>query len=152
MKKLLVVLVGSLLCCMSCGSDDCPTCPRPPGASGSPPQLANLACVPDSAPAEGTGSITIDCSMTFSDQDGDLDAVTTVLGQDRIELFLNESTAGAINFTQQAAITVGDAPRKVRSGDLNGDTFPDLVVSNSGTTEATALLRQATTKQKAAAT
>jgi hypothetical protein len=75
MKKLLVVLVGSLLCCVSCGSDDCPTCPRPPGASGSPPQLANLACVPDSAPAEGTGSITIDCSMTFSDQDGDLETI-----------------------------------------------------------------------------
>ena len=75
MKNLLAVLACSLLCCMSCGGDDCETCPRTPGASGSPPQLANLACDPDSAPAEGTGSITIDCSMTFSDQDGDLEAI-----------------------------------------------------------------------------
>lgn len=75
MKRFLVFLVASLLCCMSCGDDDCPTCPRPPGASGSPPQLANLECVPYSAPAEGTGSITINCSMTFFDQDGDLETI-----------------------------------------------------------------------------
>ena len=75
MKKLLVVFVISLFLFVSCGSDDCEVCPRPPGPSGSPPQLANLACDPDSAPAEGAGSITIDCSMTFSDQDGDLETI-----------------------------------------------------------------------------
>ena len=75
MKKLLVVLVGSLFCCMSCGSDDCQVCPRPPGASGSPPQIANLDCDPDSAPAEGPGSVTMDCSLFFRDQDGDLETI-----------------------------------------------------------------------------
>ena len=71
-KRLLVVLVGSLLCCMSCGSDDEPI---PGGPSGSPPRIANLECIPPSAPAEGTGSITIDCSLFFRDQDGDLEAI-----------------------------------------------------------------------------
>ncbi len=74
MKKLLVVLVCSLLCCMSCGSDDCPTCPRPPGASGSPPVISVLNCRPESAARnEGGGSIRLNCTVSFIDPDRDLD-------------------------------------------------------------------------------
>ncbi len=76
MKKLLVVFVVSLLCCMSCGSDDCETCPRPPKPSGSPPVISNLQCNPSSAEVgQGGGAITVDCSLFFRDPDGDLELV-----------------------------------------------------------------------------
>ena len=76
MKKFLVVLVGSLLCCMSCGDDDCQECPRPPGASGSPPVISSLQCDPGSAEVgEEGGGITMDCSLFFRDPDGDLETV-----------------------------------------------------------------------------
>jgi len=76
MEKLVVVLVVSLLCCMSCGGDDCEVCPRPPRPSGSPPVISTLECNPSSAGVgEDGGAITIDCSLFFRDPDGDLETV-----------------------------------------------------------------------------
>ena len=76
MKRLLVIFVVSLFCSMSCGSDDCPTCPRPPGASGTPPVISSLQCEPSSAEVgEGGGGITTTCSLFFRDPDGDLETV-----------------------------------------------------------------------------
>jgi hypothetical protein len=76
MKRLVVFPVVVLFLCMACGGDDCPTCPRPPGASGSPPVISILQCNPSSAGiGEGGGAITMDCSLFFTDQDGDMDTV-----------------------------------------------------------------------------
>ena len=73
MKRLLVALFVSLFFCMSCGDDDCPTCPGPPGASGSPPKIDTLSCDPGSALInDGNGSITLNCTVSFLDPDRDL--------------------------------------------------------------------------------
>jgi hypothetical protein len=74
MKKLLVVLVCSLLCCMSCGSDDAvPGSGRPPGSA---PQIADLGCDPSSATVgDGSGATTVDCTVDFEDADMDLETI-----------------------------------------------------------------------------
>ena len=74
MKKLLVVLACSLLCCMSCGSDDGEPIPgRPPGSS---PQIADLGCDPSSATVgDGSGATTVDCTVSFEDSDMDLETI-----------------------------------------------------------------------------
>jgi len=73
-KKLLVVLVVSLLCCMSCGSDDGePPSGKPPG---SPPQIADLQCDPSSATVgDGNGATAVDCTVDFEDADMDLETI-----------------------------------------------------------------------------
>ena len=76
MKRLLVALFVSLFFCMSCGDDDCPTCPGPPGASGSPPVISSLECIPSSAEVgEEGGGIRTNCSLFFRDPDGDLKTI-----------------------------------------------------------------------------
>ncbi len=73
MRNLLAVLVVSLLCCVSCGSDDAVDPGRP---AGSPPQIADLDCIPDSAAVgENGGAITLDCSVSFEDADMDLETI-----------------------------------------------------------------------------
>lgn len=76
MKKLLVVLVVSLFCCMSCGGDDCPTCPGSPRPSGSPPVISDLQCNPSSADiGQSGGVLTIGCSVDFIDPDEDFETI-----------------------------------------------------------------------------
>ena len=73
MKKLLVVLVGSLLCCMSCGGDDGIIPGGPPGSS---PQIADLGCDPSSATVgDGSGATKVDCTVSFEDADMDLETI-----------------------------------------------------------------------------
>jgi hypothetical protein len=79
---------------------------------------------------------TYDVELFDLDNDGDLDAAVVVSGQDRVDLFRNESTAGSISFAAAGSVAVGDDPRRVRSGRINGDGFADLVVSTHGTNAA----------------
>ena len=73
MKQLLVVLVGSLLCCMGCGSEDDPFFG---GVPGSAPQIADLVCDPSSAiEEENGGAITVACTVNFEDADMDLETI-----------------------------------------------------------------------------
>ena len=73
MNRLLVVLLVSLFCCMSCGSDDEVDPGRPPG---SPPQIADLQCDPSSATiGEGAGATTVMCTVNFEDADMDLETI-----------------------------------------------------------------------------
>ena len=77
MKKLLVVPVVfacSLLCCVSCGSDDGESFPgREPGSA---PQIADLVCDPSTATVgEGSGAITVECTVNFQDADMDLETI-----------------------------------------------------------------------------
>jgi len=73
-KRLLVVLVGSLLCCVNCGSDDGELIPgKPPGSS---PQISDLGCDPSSATVgDGSGATKVDCTVGFEDADMDLDTI-----------------------------------------------------------------------------
>ena len=76
MKKMLLVFVALLLSCVSCGGDDCPTCPRPPSPSGSPPVISDLECTPTSAEmGQGGGAISMSCTLFFRDPDGDLESI-----------------------------------------------------------------------------
>ena len=73
MKKPIVVFFVSLLCCMSCGSDDEPI---PGGPSGFPPQIADLGCDPSSATVgQGSGATTVECTVDFEDADMDLETI-----------------------------------------------------------------------------
>jgi hypothetical protein len=72
-KRLLVVLVGSLLCCTSCGSEDDPIFG---GVPGSAPQIADLLCDPSFATVgDGSGAITVECTVNFADADMDLETI-----------------------------------------------------------------------------
>ncbi len=74
MKKFLVVLAISLLCCVSCGGDDNGSDPE--GPSGSSPQIADLECNPSSVPVgEGSGATTVACAVSFQDADMDLETI-----------------------------------------------------------------------------
>ena len=80
MIKLLVVLVASLFCCMSCGSDDAVDPGRP---AGSPPQIADLDCFPASATEnENGGAITLACTVNFEDADMDLETLVVRFRRD----------------------------------------------------------------------
>ena len=73
MKKFFVVLVSSLLCCMSCGGD---SGSGPEGPSGSSPQIADLECSPTSAiVGEGSGATVVACTVSFEDADMDLETI-----------------------------------------------------------------------------
>ncbi len=73
MKTLLAILLASLFCCMSCGSDDAVDPGRP---AGSPPQIADLNCDPTAVTVgEGSGATTVDCTVSFSDADQDLETI-----------------------------------------------------------------------------
>ncbi|MCF7733582.1 MAG: FG-GAP-like repeat-containing protein, partial [Akkermansiaceae bacterium] len=78
-----------------------------------------------------------DAELLDWDQDGDLDIAVTVYGSDKVALFRNDSTPGTMAFSREADVTVGDYPRMAAAGDVNGDTWPDLVVSNYGTNATT---------------
>ncbi len=73
MKKLLVVLALSLVCCMGCGSEDAVDPGRPPGSA---PQIADLEWNPSSAiVGDGSGAVTVDCTVSFQDADMDLETI-----------------------------------------------------------------------------
>jgi hypothetical protein len=73
MKNLLVVLAVSLVCCMSCGSEDAVYPGRPPGSA---PQIADLVWDPPSAiVGDGSGATEVDCTVSFQDADMDLETI-----------------------------------------------------------------------------
>ena len=81
MKQLLVVFACSLLCCVSCGSDDGEPIPGRP--AGSAPQIADLGWDPPSATVgDGSGAITVNCTVNFADADMDLDTILVRFRQD----------------------------------------------------------------------
>lgn len=59
------------------------------------------------------------------DRDGDQDLLVAATSQDELVWFRND---GQGRFTQEAAIRVGNEPRSLAIGDLNGDAVPDVVV------------------------
>ncbi|MBN8456246.1 MAG: VCBS repeat-containing protein [Verrucomicrobia bacterium] len=71
------------------------------------------------------------------DKDGDKDIAVVLTGPDLIALFRNDSTSGNIAFTRLTDVAVGDYPLGITTGDFNGDTWPDLAVSNHGTNGTT---------------
>lgn len=71
------------------------------------------------------------------DNDGDIDIAMSVYNADTVALVRNDSVLGAPAFTLLPSVTVGDGPLGITKGDFNGDTWPDLAVSNYGTNSTT---------------
>jgi hypothetical protein len=107
MKKLLdvlVVLVGSLLCCVSCGSDDAPSFG---GVPGSAPQIADLQCDPSSATEDDNGgAITVACTVNFEDADRDLETMVVRFRRNCGGGAWQEATEDVIS--QTAGLTQGE--------------------------------------------
>ncbi|MBT2556854.1 VCBS repeat-containing protein [Hymenobacter sp. ISL-91] len=63
------------------------------------------------------------------DNDGDLDLVASVFGEDRVAIRLNDGTG---TFSGTASVAVGPGPYSVALADVNADGFVDLLTANLG--------------------
>jgi len=79
--------------------------------------------------------------LTDLDQDGRVDIVTTNPADDQISILLQNAppiTMGT--FRTRQGRTVQDNPAGISASDINGDTYPDLLVANRGSDSVSLLL------------
>jgi hypothetical protein len=79
----------------------------------------------------GTGLHPNPSGITSGDWDGDgkIDLAVVNSGSHSLTLLFGDGT-GAFPAVQSASLPEGGSPRYVVTGDFNGDTYPDLAVSN----------------------
>lgn len=86
-------------------------------------------------------------SIAIGDLNGDKipDLAVVNEGSDSVSVLISRTALGAAtpSFTAHQEFQVGDAPKTVAIGDLNGDGKNDLVVSNGGSASVSVLLNQA---------
>ncbi len=70
------------------------------------------------------------------DGDGKVDIAMTELISSTVNLYRNTSVSGTITLTSLASYATGVSPIGVSIGDVDGDTKPDVVVANRGTSPA----------------
>jgi hypothetical protein len=113
---------------MSCGGDDEPV---PEGPSGSPPQIADLDCSPSSATVgEGSGAITVECTVNFEDADMDLEIILVRFRRNcgggswqEVPKNVVDQTAGTtqgeidFDFIAETDCPVGNYPYEIRARD-----------------------------------
>ncbi len=78
------------------------------------------------------------------DGDGKPDLVTANQNGDNISVLRNTSTSGSISFAAKVDFPVGNVPRSVAIGDIDGDGKPDLVVSNYNSNSVSVLRNTST--------
>ncbi len=79
------------------------------------------------------------------DGDGKPDLVTANQNGNNISVLRNTSTSGIISFQTKVDFPVGDVPRSVAMGDIDGDGKPDLVVANYNSNSLSVLRNTSTT-------
>jgi Ca2+-binding RTX toxin-like protein len=98
---------------------------------------------------DGTFNSAIDTSVgtaptavVFSDlnADGKQDLVVANSGSNNISVLINNSTSGNVSFSANTTYSVGTTPTNVTLGDVNGDSFADIVTANSGSNNVSLLL------------
>jgi hypothetical protein len=84
--------------------------------------------------------------IAFADIDGDdkLDVVVANQKRNTVSILRNTSVPGNISFAAKVNFTVGNKPKSVAVGDLNGDGKPDIVVANTKGNTVSVLQNQAT--------
>jgi gliding motility-associated-like protein len=80
------------------------------------------------------------CMCDF-DGDGKVDVATANDNSSFINVFPNNSNPGLISFPTKFAVNVSSRTLHIKCGDLNGDGRPDLVATESGTTDKVFVLR-----------
>ena len=137
MKRLLIVLVASLFCCVSCGDDDGSD---HSGAPGSSPQIADLACDPSSVTAgTGSGAITVDCTVNFEDADMDLETIVVSFRQDCGGGARKEVPKNVVN--QAAGRTQGEVVFDfIAETDCPAGNYPYEITAEDGTNRGSNVL------------
>ncbi len=73
-------------------------------------------------------------SICAGDFDGDSKPDLAVLnaGSSNISIFRNTSTVGSFSFASAVTVSTSSTPVDLQSADMDGDTFPDIVLTNGG--------------------
>lgn len=78
-----------------------------------------------------TGSAPGSVAIGDFDNDGLHDIAVTNEGNGTASVFRNQGFPGSINFAARVNFTVGTSPKSVAIADLNGDSRPDMAITNS---------------------
>ncbi|MCC9137618.1 FG-GAP-like repeat-containing protein [Pontibacter silvestris] len=89
-----------------------------------------------------TGSYTVCASIADLNGDGKPDLVSSDRMSNQVSALRNTSTVGNLSFDAPIHYGVGDVPVYVSTGDLNGDSRPDIIAANSSAATVSVLINQ----------
>jgi gliding motility-associated-like protein len=94
-----------------------------------------------------TGSSPTNVAIGDLDGDGKRDLAVTNSGSNTVSVLRNTATSGTIttgSFAGKVDFTTGTTPNSVAIGDLDGDSKPDLAITNSGSASVSIFLNTST--------
>ena len=97
--------------------------------------LANLQGQFDFPAGAPTKDGLYDLCMCDFDGDKKVDVATANDNTSFVNIFPNTSTPGTVSFPSKIAVNIASRSLHIKCGDLNGDGKPDLVATESGTTD-----------------
>ena len=110
--------------------------------NGTPPfDLTNLQGQYDFPAGVPTTEGLYDLCMCDFDGDKKVDVATANENTAFINIFPNASTPGVVSFPGKFAVNIASRSLHIKCGDLNGDGKPDLIATESGTTDKVFILK-----------
>lgn len=95
-------------------------------------QIHGVSFSPKSDMATGSGaSAPTSLTATDLDNDGKTDLAVINTGNNTFSVFRNTGSANAISFGSEIIVNMGGSGAEIRSEDIDGDGFRDVVVSNT---------------------